>query len=120
MTQALALRIAALVYLVLSTLFAIALIAGSALTEKIVTGGQQTSLAVFTTVAISLAVWTWRVQRKSAKLSFPLYLSSFGAGPVIGVGLGKGFLIPLLFSIPFVFVAIAWNKAQKKQANDRT
>src|SRR3990167_3251442 len=54
MTQALALRIAALVYLVLSTLFVIALIAGSALTEKIVTGGQQTSLAVFTTVAISL------------------------------------------------------------------
>lgn len=117
MTQVLALRIAALAYLVLSTLFAIGLAAGSSPTGYGVTGGQQASLTVLTAVAIGLAVWSWLVQRAGAKLRYPLYLSSFVAGPVIGVGLGKGFLIPLLFAIPFVFVAIAWNKAKKKQAS---
>ena len=118
MTQVLALRIAASAYLVLSTLFAVGLVSGSSPTGYVDTGGQQASLTILTAVAIGLAVWTWLVQRASAKLRFSLYFSSFGAGPVIGVGLGKNFLIPLLFAIPFVFVAIAWNKAKKKQASD--
>jgi len=118
MTQVLALRIAAWAYLALSALFGIGLVAGSSLTGQVVTGGQQASLVVLTAVAIGLAGWTWRAQRTDAKLSFSLYVSSFGVGPVIGVGLGKGFLIPLLFAIPFVFVAIAWKRSEKKQASD--
>lgn len=118
MTQVIALRIAALAYLVLSTLFVIGLVAGAEFTGRVVIGRQQASLAVLAAVAIGLAAWTWRIQRAGAKLNFSLYLSSFLAGPVIGVGLSKGLLIPLMFAIPFVFVAIAWKKAEKNQAID--
>lgn len=122
MTQTQSLRIAAWAYVVLGVIFALMLVAGPSLTDRVPTSGQRVSLMVFTAVALALGAWAWRIQRGSAKLNSAFFISSFGAGPVIGVAFG-GITFALMYGIPFFFVALAWRKAEKTAAahtrNDR-